>query len=80
MANNIKELRNQKGWTQKELAEKASLSYWWVCHVENETKEVGMTALKKIAKALGVPVFQLFTPVIGENNQKEGENESLKSK
>lgn len=71
MGDKIRFLRKQRGWTQRRLAEEAGLSYWWVNHIENETKEVGMSALRKIADALEVTINELFLPVDGKHNQKE---------
>lgn len=71
MRNNIKHYRTKKGWTQKELAKRAELSHWWINHIENGTKSAGMSTFVKVAYVLGVDFTDLFTPLNGENNQKE---------
>jgi DNA-binding XRE family transcriptional regulator len=76
MKNNIKKYREEKGLTQKELAEMAKVSKWWINKVENGTAEPGIKALVKIASSLEISVADLFSKQIGENRQKgDGENE-----
>lgn len=75
MENYIKHYRLKKGWTQKELAERAELSYWWINHMERGTKKAGMRAFEKVADELDVTVGELFTPPVGKNDQKEVSND-----
>ncbi|HBT01609.1 MAG TPA: XRE family transcriptional regulator [Citreicella sp.] len=56
----IKELREAKGWTQLELAERASMSRTQLTMIENETRPANTLRLNAIAAALGVPTEALF--------------------
>jgi transcriptional regulator with XRE-family HTH domain len=57
---NIKNLRIQKNLTQNDLAKILSVSRQAVCMWEAEKREVRVTMLKKIAKALDVPIDELI--------------------
>ena len=56
----IKELRNQAGLTQMELAGRASLDRTYINSVENGRRNISITNIEKIAKALNVSIFDLF--------------------
>ncbi|SFT06136.1 helix-turn-helix domain-containing protein [Paenibacillus sp. BC26] len=56
----IRELRNQKGWTQEQLAEKAGFYYTYIGSVERGEKNISLLNLQKIADALQVEVNELF--------------------
>lgn len=60
MDNNIAALRKERGLSQKELAEKVGISYWWLNHIENGKRRPSTLLLEKIAKALGVHVKDIF--------------------
>lgn len=51
--------RAEKGWTQKELAEKAGISRATVCKIEAGSN-ADVTSAKKISDSIGVPVGVLF--------------------
>ena len=59
LANRIEKLRREKNLTQEELAEKAGLhrAYFW--DIENG-RNISIKTAYKIAKALGVPLKELF--------------------
>lgn len=50
----VKKIRNEKGMTQEELAEKSHLSTVYIGYVENAKRQVGLSALMSIANALDV--------------------------
>ena len=60
MANEFKilELCKERGLTQKELAEKMGISRVGLSKAINGNTTI--TTLKKVAEALGVPVYDLF--------------------
>ncbi|MDR0885423.1 MAG: helix-turn-helix transcriptional regulator [Clostridiales Family XIII bacterium] len=61
MKYNIKQLRDAKGWTQKELAEKSNVARTLIIGLETGTTKVTTTfTLRKIADALGCSVRDLF--------------------
>lgn len=57
----IRELRNQRGWTQEQLAEKAGFYYTYIGNVERGENNISLLNLQKIAVALKVDVQDLFT-------------------
>ena len=59
--NKIRELRNNKGLTLKELGEKTDLSISFLSQVERGTSAVSITALEKIAGALETDLAYFFT-------------------
>lgn len=56
----IKHLRTQKGWTQAELADRASMSRSQLAMIESETRPANTLRLNAIASALGVDPQDLF--------------------
>lgn len=50
----VKKIRNEKGMTQEELAEKSHLSTVYIGYVENAKRQVGLSALMSIANELDV--------------------------
>lgn len=61
MGYNVKEVREQKGMTQEELAEKSGISRQTISAIENDTRySAGVATLAAIARALGTTVDELF--------------------
>jgi transcriptional regulator with XRE-family HTH domain len=56
----LKRLRQKKGLTQAALAKRAKLHRVYVAQIEAQTKIPSLTALDRLAKALGVPVTELL--------------------
>lgn len=56
----LKELRKAKGWTQREVAEKAGISLSYYTELELETKQINARRMDAIAKALEVEPFELI--------------------
>jgi len=57
----LKIKRREKGLTQDELAKRAKLTKPYLSQLENGVrKNPSLPALKRIAKALGVPVTELL--------------------
>lgn len=59
---NIKVYRKQNHLTQEMLAEKEDLSISYIKQIEsgNEFKNVSLTAMLKLSKALGITIRDLF--------------------
>ncbi len=56
----IKKLRNKKGFTQEELAEKAHINVSYLAKIENGYVNTTVRYLIKLAKGLGISVRDLF--------------------
>jgi transcriptional regulator with XRE-family HTH domain len=57
----IRQLREQRGLSQLALAKKADVAQGYISSLEaGEKKNPSITILKKIARALGVPVTELL--------------------
>jgi transcriptional regulator with XRE-family HTH domain len=60
----VKELAQEKGFNQSSLSREAKISFNTVKRIYRDPyKEVKKTTLEQIAKALGVPVAELFEEV-----------------
>jgi transcriptional regulator with XRE-family HTH domain len=55
----LKRLRKARGLTQEQLAHRAQLSLGYVARLEIGRHDPTLSTLKKLAKALGVPVTRL---------------------
>lgn len=62
----IREIRKEKGISERELAEKAEVSQGYISQIEHNTTTPSMNVLLKIADALGVPIAGLMAQ---EENQ-----------
>lgn len=60
MSLRIKALREAKGWTQADIAERARMSRSQLAMIENETRPANTLRLNAIAAALGVDPSELF--------------------
>lgn len=56
----MKELRKQKNLSQERLALKSGLHRTYISDVERGARNVSIKNIEKIAKALSVPVINLF--------------------
>jgi transcriptional regulator with XRE-family HTH domain len=57
----LKQIRERKGLSQLDLAKRAKVSQGYLSDLEaGEKKNPGIETLRKIAKALGVPVAELL--------------------
>ncbi|USN16554.1 helix-turn-helix protein [Brevundimonas phage vB_BpoS-Strzyga] len=58
----ITTLRERKGWTQQELADRADMHQTYLCGVENGRRNCTVDVLDRIADAFGKDVGDLFKP------------------
>lgn len=56
----IKELREMKGMSQKDLSFEADLDRSYIASIENGARNVSIVNIEKIAKALKVSVAEFF--------------------
>lgn len=60
LGENIKKIREEKGMTQKELADKCNIIYQTIGKYERNLLKPKLETLNKIANALEVPIFTLL--------------------
>lgn len=59
-ATKLKRLREERGMTQQQLAEKAGISREYLTRLEGARHDPTLTVLERLAKALGVKVRRLL--------------------
>ena len=62
LADNLRRLRSDKGWSQEDLAAESELDRSFVAHVERRARNVSLDNIEKMANALGVPIAALLAP------------------
>lgn len=56
----LKELRWQRGWTQREVADMAGMSQSYYTELENHRKQINANRLESLARVFGVEPHQLI--------------------
>jgi transcriptional regulator with XRE-family HTH domain len=56
----VRKLREERGWSQEDFAERAGVHRTYVSGVENGVRNPTITVVAKLAKALGVPANALL--------------------
>jgi len=56
----LKALRQEREWTQADLAKRAKVSPGYLARLETHRHDPKLSTLVKLAKALGVPVTELL--------------------
>jgi uncharacterized Tic20 family protein/DNA-binding XRE family transcriptional regulator len=73
VAQNLRQQRRRKGWTQEQLAERSRVTVRTIQRIENAQVEPQLQTLALLAGALELDVQQLSpTPVAEEENSGEG--------
>lgn len=62
----VRTLRQERGWTQEDLADAAHLQPTYVSDLERGRRSPGMAIQQRIAWALGVKVWQVFRLAEGD--------------
>jgi transcriptional regulator with XRE-family HTH domain len=57
----IRKLRQQRSWTQVEMAEKVGIDRSFLADVERGNRNISVLNLELIAKGLGVSLSRLFS-------------------
>lgn len=60
LAQNLKQLRQELGWSQEDLALEAGLHRTFVAHVERCARNISLDNIDKLAIALGKPTHALL--------------------
>jgi len=59
----LKKLRQFRGWTQEEAAEKCGISYKYFQHIEGGRRpNLRLETLERLAAGYGIDLWELFTP------------------
>jgi transcriptional regulator with XRE-family HTH domain len=61
VAKNVRLIRNNRGWSQEELAEKAELHRTYIGSIERAERNVSIDNIEKLARALQVKPQQLLS-------------------
>ena len=56
----VRELRQARGYSQEELAERSGLHRTYISSLERGQRNVGIDNVRVLAQALGVPAADLF--------------------
>jgi transcriptional regulator with XRE-family HTH domain len=57
---NVRKLRNAKGWSQEDYADRAGIHRTYVSDIERGTRNPTATVIEKLAGPLGVPPGRLL--------------------
>ena len=58
----IRQLRNDQGWSQEELADRAGLHRTYIGSVERGEQNLSLVNIERLAATLGVSLAKLFKP------------------
>lgn len=56
----IRQLRQERGWTQEDLADVSGLQPTYLSDLERGARSPGLATQQRLAKALGVKVWEVF--------------------
>lgn len=56
----VRQLRKEKGYSQEELSDRADLHRTYIGMIERAEKNLTLTNIEKIAKALGIDIHDIF--------------------
>ncbi len=59
-AKRVRELRQERGWSQDDLADEAGLHRTYIGTVERAEQSITLDSVEKIAKAFKVPIKEFF--------------------
>lgn len=57
---NVQYFRNEMGWSQEKLAEKAGLSKIYLAEIESHKRKPSIPMMEKLSLALGIDAFMLM--------------------
>jgi transcriptional regulator with XRE-family HTH domain len=58
--NRIRELRQEKGWSQELLAEKANFHRTYIGMIERGERNLSLTNIEKFSKCFNITIEELF--------------------
>ena len=60
LAERVRELRRERGWSQEELADRAGLHRTFISQIERAVKRTTIRSVSKLAKAFDVKMGELL--------------------
>jgi transcriptional regulator with XRE-family HTH domain len=72
VATNVRRLRNARGWTQEDLADRVGLSTRYVGQIERSQASMSITVLGRLAEALSVGAADLVEGSSRRSRQPRG--------
>lgn len=57
----VSRLRQERGWTQEDLAERADVHRSYLAAIETGARNPTLDVIVKLATGLGIPIARLFT-------------------
>lgn len=60
LGSNLKRLRNEKGWSQEEFADRAGIHRTYVSDIERAARNPTITIVEKLGKPFGVSASALL--------------------
>jgi XRE family aerobic/anaerobic benzoate catabolism transcriptional regulator len=66
----VREFRNRRGLTRKQVSQEADVSERHLAQLESGEGNISVVLLQRVAEALHVPIADLFTPQTAEPTQK----------
>lgn len=60
LAENIIQLRSERGWSQEALAFKSGLHRTFIAHVERQARNISIDNIERLAVAFQVPTYVLL--------------------
>lgn len=67
----IKEVREERGWTQEKLADEANISKSFLSEVENKGKNISLDLLLRVASALNASLEYLATGDVEQGTSRK---------
>jgi DNA-binding XRE family transcriptional regulator len=61
--NSLSRLRLEKGWSQKQLAEKLNTKQPYIARIENGNEDIRLSTIKKLAKVFGTDINKIIEAI-----------------
>ena len=72
MGKRLRDLRESRGWSQEELAEKSDLDSTYIGGIERGRRNPSLVSLAKLARALNIPLPDLVRVPIDLGSKQKG--------
>lgn len=67
----LRAYRNQKGWSQEEMAERAGFHPTYIGQLERGEKNATVESISRVSNALGIPLSVLFENISPQPKQRD---------